>query len=188
MNDNDVALRIQMLADEHIESRQEAASWLRDHPEQSHPTLLALVQAAKPDQQTRWAIRLLGHLGYIADLPILADLLDRPESGLYWESAQSLAQHPSSGAMKILLDALKHNNVEVVGAAAVALGVRGSEAARTPLEELLQHPDETVRYRAVYALQRMGVGSSTDTLRSTLQREKSVQVRRLIEEVLDPKE
>lgn len=185
MCSTDVATWISDLADGHVEIRQAAASRILEHPELSSSALVKLAKAAKLDQQTQWAIRLIGQLGREENISLLADLLERPGSEVYWESAQALSQHTSPRALDALLSALKHNNAEIVGAAVVALGERRDESARDSLESLLQHPDESVRYKAVFALKKLGMAKSRETLQKALINDESTQVQDFIKEALD---
>jgi HEAT repeat protein len=176
--------RIAALADEHVETRREAAAWLLDHPDAGVPRLRELVEAGRPDQQTTWAVDILGRLGDERDVPLLARLLETLRPGPYWEAAQGLAKHAAPAALEALRRALESDDPEVVGAAAVALGVRGDEAARPDLEARLRHSDESVRYRAVYALQQLGSGPSAEALAEAARNEPSRDVRGLIDDVL----
>ncbi len=180
--DEELARRLNALADEHPETTSEAAAWLAEHADRSAPALARIARAARDDQTTRWALRIIGDLSREEDVPLLANLLRRP--GPAWEAAQALAKDRAPSALPALLEALAYSDAEVVGAVAVALGVRGDQAARPALEALLQHDAEDVRYRAVHALDMLDAGDSSGPLREAQAREASTQVRDFIAEVL----
>jgi len=181
----EVKSQVHRLRSEHAHERDRAVAWLLEHPDEARPVLIDLVRAATPSAATPGAIDVLGRMGRDEDVPLLADVLMRADPSLTWETAQVLGRHRSPAAVAALLDGLRHDQIEVVGAAAVALGGRGDEVARPPLEALLGHPSEIVRYRAVYALKRLGASSSRERLRAHYATETSDQVRQLIAEVVN---
>jgi len=171
---------------EHPHERDRALTWLLEHADESRPALVELVRAAAPSAATRAALHVLGRMGHEPDVALLADVLARGDRSLTWDAAQALALHGAPAAMTALLENLRHADIDVGGAAAVALGVRGDERARPDLEALLDHPSETVRYRAVHALKRLGARPSAARLAARYATEPSEQVRRLIAEVTRP--
>jgi len=156
----ELASRLRALGAEDDETRREAAAWLRDRPELARPALRALLEKGNSVQRVAWAVDILGRIGDERDVPLLEQLL-RKRSGPYWESAQALAKHRSPLALTALRRATSAEDPEVAVAAAVALGVRGDETARADLEKLLDHPDESVRYGAAYALRQLAGTEST---------------------------
>lgn len=181
---NDVGRYIARLASEHAHKRNEAFAWLLDHLAQSRPRLVELVEGGQFDERVLGAIYILGQMGQEADVPLLAKTLTEGDQRLAWNSAQALGEHPSPLALDALLAALQHDDADVVGAAAVALGMRGNETTREELERLLERAGESVRYQAVYALRQLGVSPSIETLKKQRERELSAEVRALINEVL----
>ncbi|SRR5260370_22749600 len=173
------------LASEHQEERDKAVAWFEAHPAESLPEIRRLARAGHLGQPTLWAACLLGRIGDDSDMRILEPLLAHSSSSIIWAAAEALAHHPSQVAEAVLLGALASKHPETVGAAAISLGMRGSESTRKPLEQLLRHADESVRYRAVLSLDRLGVGPSIAVLRAHLPNEDSSEVRRLIEEILN---
>src|SRR5262245_14961688 len=184
MSTSEVERQIHRLMSEHLHERDGALLWLLDHAEASHPTLVEIAHSAEAGAAIYSAIHLLGRMGREEDVPLLAGLLERTNRALTWEAAQALGLHRAPVALQALLHSLRHDNVEVIAASAVALGERGDEAARAPLETLLDHRSETVRYRAVYALKRLGPGPSAGRLSALHASETSQYVRDLIVEVL----
>lgn len=180
-----VDYHLRQLTSEHSERVHSSLTWLIEHPIESHSALVEIVKAARYDGRTLGAIYALGQIGYDADVPVLKSLLTREGSPLVWNSAQALGCHKSPRAFTALVAVLGNRDPELVGAAAVALGIRGDESARKPLERLLEHVDESVRYRSVYALQKLGVAPSSDVLRKHRRIEKSADICRLIDEVLE---
>lgn len=172
------------LTSEHADKRNRSLAWLIENPAQSHSALVEIVKAARHDQCTLGAIYLLGQIGCDSDVPLLEALLTRETSKLTWESAQALGRHKSPEAFAALARALESDNPESIGAAVVALGIRGDESARRLLERQLGHADESIRYRAVYALRELGVRPSSDALKKHRQIETSADVCRLINEAL----
>ena len=175
---------LRALGSEHAHERDAASAWLLRHSKVSRPALIAVVNSGRPIQVAIGALHLLGSIGQEADVPLLARVLNRADSTLIWHAAQALGQHRSSLAREALIVALTDTNAEIVGAAAVALAGRGDATVRTLVEQLLARPEEVVRYRAVYALQLLGVGPSTATLKEHYALEPSTEVRRLIDEAL----
>jgi HEAT repeat protein len=173
---------IQLLASEHAHDRNEATSWLLEHASESRPALTRLVSKAVPDQRTLAAIFLLGRMANEEDVPLLAASLTR--RGLEWESAQALGHHCSKSAREALLQALAHEDLEVVGGSVIALGGCKDESTRKPLEKLLGHHEESVRYRVVLALMQLGVNPSLEVLKMHYAHEPSSEVRHLIEKAL----
>ncbi len=182
--DDNLKTQMTQLASEHAHERNEARAWFLDHQETGRPSLLKIVTKGEPANLVREAMYVLGQMGNDSDVPVIAAVLNRGRTPLIWDAAQALGSHPSKSAFETLLDALQHKDAEVAGAAAVALGVRGEDTARKPLEKLLSNANESVRYRAVFALQKLGAGPSADTLREHLKQESSESVRTLIEKVL----
>jgi HEAT repeat protein len=184
MIEEQVRQHIEELADEHVEVREDARAWLLDHADISHSALAQIVVSGAPNQRTIGAIRLLGEMSKKEDVPVLELSLQRADPQLLWESAQALGQHTAPVAIDTLLAALQSTNVDIVSAAAVALGTRGDEQARKQIEQLLAHPDEHVRYRAIYALRQLGVEPSAPALRAHAPGETSQQVRDILDKSL----
>ena len=175
---------VSKLLSEHAHERDKARDWFVSHPAMGRPALYEIIRAGKPVRLVKEAVSLLGKIGDEQDVSLLNGFLKK-QTEVTWEAAQALAKHPSNTALNALLDALEHSDTQVVGAAAVALGVRGDESARKPLEKLLTNQDESVRYRAVFALQKLGAGPSADVLRRHRDQEKSEAVRELIDKALN---
>lgn len=182
--DDNLKRMLTQLASEHAHERNEARDECLDHPDVVRPALLDIVTKGKSANLVCEAMSVLGLIGNEADVPVLAAILNRPSGPLTRESAQALGSHPSKLALQTLLDALEHEDPEVGGASAVALGLRGEETARKPLEKLLGKQNESVRYRAVYALQKLGAATSAEMLRQHIKQETSESVRKLIDEGL----
>lgn len=181
---DDIKSLVSELLSEHSHERDKARAWFVAHPDRGRPALYEIIRSGKPGL-VKEAVSLLGQIGDERDVSLLTNFLTRKESELKWEAAQALAKHPSNSALQALLEALTQSDAEIAGAAAVALGVRSDEVARKPLEKLLSNYDESVRYRAVFALQKLGAGASADVLRQHRDREKSQAVRELIDKVLN---
>jgi len=185
MQQDDIKSLVSELMSEHSHERDKARAWFVSHPDKGRPALYEIIRGGEPPGLVQQAVSLLGQIGDERDVSMLTNFLTQKESELKWEAAQALAKHPSQSALQSLLEAVKQNDAEVAGAAAVALGVRGDETARKPLEKLLSNADESVRYRAVFALQKLGAGASADVLRQHRDGEKSQAVRELIDKVLN---
>jgi len=185
MQPDEIKSLISNLLSEHSHERDKARAWFVAHPDRSRPTLSEIIRAGKPVRLVKEAVSLLGQIGDERDVSLLTNLLRQKDSDVKWEAAQALAKHPSKSALNVLLEALEQSDAEIAGAAAVALGVRSDEIARKPLEKTLSNFDESVRYRAVFALQKLGAAASADVLRQHRDREKSQAVRELIDKVLN---
>ena len=181
---DEIKTHVSNLLSEHSRERDKARDWLVSHSAMARPALYEIIRAGKPVRLVKAAISLLGQIGDENDVSLLNGFLKK-QTEVTWDAAQALAKHPSSTALNALLDALETSDAQVVGAAAVALGVRGDESARKPLEKLLTNQDESVRYRAVFALQKLGAGASADVLRRHRDQEKSTAVRELIDKALN---
>jgi hypothetical protein len=175
---------IRLLASEHAHEHGQAFAWLVEHPAESRPAMVEMARKRTPYPLALAVFHILGRIGDPADVPLLTEILCGRDSALVWDSAQALGFHRSPQAMDALLAALRHEKAEVVEAAAVALGMRGDEAARPSLEGLLEHPQETVRYRTVFALRKLGISPSAAVLQTRLAAESSEEVRTCIREAL----
>lgn len=182
---DDIKLLISNLLSEHSHERDKARAWFVAHPDRGRTALYEIIRGGKPLRLVKEAVSLLGQIGDERDVSLLTNLLKQKDSELKWEAAQALAKHPANDALQGLLEALEQSDAEIAGAAAVALGVRSDEIARKPLEKLLSNYDETVRYRAVFALQKLGARASAEVLRQHRDKEKSEAVRELIDKVLN---
>ena len=181
---DDIKSLVSGLLSEHSPERDKARAWFLSHPDRSRPALHEIIRHGKPVRLVKEAVSLLGQIGDERDVSLLTDFLKQKDREVTWEAAQALAKHPSKIALNGLLEALDQSDPEIAGAAAVALGVRNDEIARKPLEKLLSNSDESVRYRSVFALQKLGAGTSAEVLRQHRDQEKSQAVRELIDKVL----
>lgn len=153
------------------------AAWWKAHAAQVRPYLRAMLDDGSDDGMAdHWAMRILGDLGDPADVDVLAKVLTWKTDTARMDAASALGVHPAVAAGEALIAATKGANVDTVGYAASALGSRKTEpAARTRLEELLDHAESTVRYRAVNALAELG--GSKDALARRKKIEKDAEVR-----------
>ncbi len=154
------------LSDEHREGWGPAVAWLVAHPALSRRALRDIVDAAG----TSWnpavdrAALALGEIGAAEDVATLARALARGGETRAFDFAQALAHHQSEESLAALIAATASSHIDVVQAAAMALGTRGGAAARATLEALLDHADQRVRYTAVVALIDLGPAPSRAAL------------------------
>ena len=160
--------------------RDEAKAWLADHPGQSRPELIRIVQNDEAGPRTYAAMEVLGRIGDPADVPLLEARLRSGVELLCWEAARALEIHPAPEALAALRGNLDNTEGRVVAAAAVALGSRGDVHARPDLERLLDHADPTLRFKAVFALKLLGPQDS----RAALERRRAVETDEEVAEAL----
>jgi len=172
---------------EHAEDVPPAAFW-KAHAAEVRPPLRALLTDGSDDGNgDRWAMQILGDLGDPADVEVLAKVLNE------WKfetarahAADALGAHPAPAAGEALIAATKLKDVTIASYAATGLGYRRADpAARARLEELLDHPDTTMRYRAVNALAELGGSKGALTKRSKI--EKDADVKAVIKKALQAK-
>ena len=133
--------------------------WWRTNAVYVRPHLRAMLEDGKDDVQSdRWAMRILGDIGDPGDVALLATVLTTwKRDTARMAAASALGVHAAPEATEALITATKHDNIETAAYATSALGERKNDtAARARLEELLDHKDSTVRYRAVNALGALG--------------------------------
>ncbi|HEY5951421.1 MAG TPA: HEAT repeat domain-containing protein [Kofleriaceae bacterium] len=162
--------------------------WWRTNAAHVRPYLRAMLEDGKDNMQSdRWAIRILGDIGDAADVELLATVLTTWKlDTARMAAASALGVHPAPAATDALIAATKHDNVETAAYATTALGERKNDAAaRTRLEQLLDHTDSTVRYRAVNAL--AALGGSRPALEKRKKLEKDADVRSAINKALKTK-
>ncbi|WP_428264503.1 HEAT repeat domain-containing protein [Haliangium sp.] len=183
-SDPEVEAHMRGLAAEHEHERAQAAQWLEAHPERSRPALRAVVERARADNMTHGAIAILGRLGRVEDVALLRTRAAAGGSALAWDAAQALAAHKTPEALAALVSLLDADDLEVVSAAVVALGSRGQEDGRAHVERMLTHAEAKIRYKAVFALDRLGVDPSRAALEAHRRDERDPDVRTLIDRVL----
>ena len=113
----------------------------------------------------------LGEIGAVEDVATLARALARGGETMASKFALALARHRSDEAVAALTTATASPDIDVVRAAAMALGTRGGATARATLEALLDHADRRVRYTTVVALIDLGPRPS----RAALKRRKTIE-------------
>jgi HEAT repeat protein len=183
-NADPVEKMLRHLASEHAQERDDALAWLIANPGISHARLVEAVKAGEYRQETLGSIYALGQIGDEADVALLEEVM-LSGSSLSWESTQALGRHRAAEALDVLLNALGNSKPEIAGAALIALGKRGDGSARRKIEQSLSCGDESVRYRAVFALHDLGTGPSREALEIHRGAESSADVIRLIDEVLN---
>lgn len=135
------------------------AAWWKAHAVDVLPELRAMLEDGKDDGQgDRWAIRLLGDIGDPADVRLLAGVLTTWKLETARErAAAALGVHPTPAARDALIVATQATDITIASHAVSGLGSRtGDDAARARLEQLLNHADQTLRFRAVNALVELG--------------------------------
>jgi HEAT repeat protein len=118
------------------------------------------------NSETRYqAVECLGDRRDPAVVQSLAPLLDDPESGVRWKTAEALGKlgPPAVGP---LIDGLRSGDVDVRWMAAVALGDIADPAAVPALLETLNDVDAYVRSRAALALAAIGEPAETALITS----------------------
>jgi len=149
------------------------------------PALRALLADGADDGQgDQWALRILGDLGDPADVALLATAMTSAKfETTRAHAADALGAHPAVAASEALIAATRLADVKIASYAVTGLGYRKTDAAaRARLEELLAHPDSTMRYRAVGALAELG--GSKDALAKRGKIEKDADVKAAIKKAL----
>lgn len=180
----DVEDALHAIWSEHAQDVPPAAFW-KAHEAEVKPALRALLADGADDGQgDQWALRILGDLGDPADVELLAKAM----TGAKFETtrahaADALGAHPAAAAGEALIAATRLADVKIASYAVTGLGYRKTDAAaRARLEELLAHPDSTMRYRAVGALAELG--GSKDALAKRGKIEKDADVKAAIKKAL----
>jgi hypothetical protein len=161
------------------------AAWWKAHAGEVVPELRAMLEDGKDDGTgDRWAIRILGDLGDPADVALLAGVLTTWTLETARErAAAALGVHPAPAASDALIAATRDADITIASHAVSGLGSRkGDGAARARLEQLLQHADSTMRFRAVNALAELG--GSKPALEKRRKIEKDAEVRSAIAKAL----
>jgi len=173
------------LAGEHREDYGPAMQWLVAHPAQARPPLLLLLHENREDMATRRAFEVLGRIGEVADVQVLAARLRAARGTLACDAAHGLALHRAAAAREALLSAAKSDISDVAAAATTGLEERRDPETRAVLEELLDRSDSSIRFRAVRALRALGVAPSRAALLRRRAVENDRDVLALIDEVLE---
>lgn len=115
------------------------------------PLILAL-----KDDNTRVimaAITALRRIGDPLAVPALIEFLNEDDIYIHFHATHALAQIRHPDTVSALLEELQYgHHPNVMHGCIVALGRLGDRAAIPPLVELLNSPEEKIRYSAVYAL------------------------------------
>ncbi len=164
------------------------ASWWKAHAAEARPALRALLADGPDDGQgDAWALRILGDLGDPSDVEVLAKAFQQTKlETTRAHAADALGANPAPAAGEVLIAATKLTDVTVASYAVTGLGYRKTDAAaRARLEELLDHADTTMRFRAVGALAELGGSKDALTKRSKI--EKNADVKAAIKKALQAK-
>jgi hypothetical protein len=158
------------------------------HAAEVRPPLRALLEDG-PDGGIGddWALRILGDLGDPADVELLVKSLNESTyETVRGHAASALGHHPAPAAGEALIAATKLKDMKLAPYAVTGLGYRKADpAARTRLEELLDHADSTMRYRAVGSLAELG--GSKAALTKRLKVEKDAEIKTAIKKALQAK-
>jgi HEAT repeat protein len=183
----EIEAALQSLGSEHGAGDIRNIEWWRTNAAAVRPHLRAMLEDGKDNGQAdRWAIRILGDIGDPADVALLATVLNTWKlDTARMAAASALGVHPAPEAGEALIATTRDKNVSSARYATSGLGSRKNDAgARARLEELLNHADGPIRFRAVNALAEMGVGSSKDALAKRKKVEKDDEVRDAIVKAL----
>jgi hypothetical protein len=176
------------LSSEHGARDVKPAEWWRARAAKVRPGLRAQLEDGHEDiMSDEWAVRILGDIGDPADVPLLEKVLTvfKYET-ILWTAAEALGKNPSPDATVALIAATNHQQMNVATAAADGLGLRKNDAAaRTRLEELINHPSSDMRFHAANALGDMG--GSKAALQKRRKIEKDAEVRGAITKALRKK-
>jgi HEAT repeat protein len=187
--EEEIEAALQSLSSEHGARDVRNIEWWRKNGQYVRPRLRAVLEDGKEDVMADdWAVRILGDIGDPADVPLLSNvLLTFDYETTRMGAARALGKHPAPEALDALIAATKAANEDTAAYATTGLGERTDDAdkARPPLEELLNHAKEEVRYRAVNALAKIGGGNEALTKRRKI--EKSADVRQAIDKALKAK-
>jgi HEAT repeat protein len=175
---------VDALTAEHGEDFGPAMRWLVGHPSEARAALRQLLGEDRADMATSRALEVLGRIGDAADVTVIADRLEAGRGTFAGDAAHALALHPAGAAREALASAARSDVTDVARAAVTGLEERRDPETRSVLEELIDHGDRSVRYRAIRALRALGPAPS----RAALERRRAVEtdgeVRALIDEVL----
>lgn len=127
------------------------AAWLKD-------------PATTPDART-FLCRQLALVGGAAEVPVLATLLQHPESADDARLALEVMETPEAGAA--LREALNHLRPPALSGAIQSVGARRDAHAVPVLERLIQHPDADTQAAAVWALGRIGTRAAAAALEAS---------------------
>lgn len=159
-----------------------AIEWLVEHPARARPLVRAdLLRSNAGGIDVKFELQILGRIGDPADVPLLRSWLLKGNEIHTYYAADALRTHPSPGAFDALVDGLASKQLEVVTRSSRALGRRGDERARAPLEARLDDPSSSVRFAVVSALGDLGVEAS----RARLERRLSDETDRDVVDALD---
>lgn len=182
MNEKELENHLRLLASEHRQDRSTAVSWLLKHKEVARPKMIDILNESPHALMAKDAAYILGEIGDVQDVAQLLSLAEK-DNDLGWKCAQALGQHQSEEANQALLSMLQNEKVQIVSAAVMALGARG-ETSRPQLEKLLVHPSPTIRYKALNALEIIGVEASIGILKEAAKVEKEEMVQKKIKELI----
>lgn len=174
------------LAGEHREDWGPAMAWLIEHPALARPPVISIVTrgGGPADMTVERAATVLGEIGHVDDVEVLARALARGGETTAWKLAQALALHRAPAALAALVAATQHDDTTIVRAATGALGSRHDGAARPTLEALLDDDRQEVRFTAVLALVELGPRGSRAALKRRMAVEPDGEVRGAIRRAL----
>ncbi len=162
-----------------------AIEWLVAHPQRARPILRAdLSRQNAGGINIKFELQILGRIGDPADVPLLRDWLLKASETQAFSAADALRLHPSPEAFDALLDGAASSDPHQASRAVDALGKRGDERARRPIEQLLDHAESNVRYSAVRALAALGVEPSRALLEARQHIEQDKDVSSMLANVL----
>ena len=165
------------LSSEHGARDVRNVDWWQKNGKYVRPRLRAILEDGKEHIiEDEWAVRILGDIGDPEDVPLLAKVLSTfGFENTRWRAAESLGKNPSPDATAALIAVTNHKDMEYAAPGADGLGLRKNDAAaRARLEELINHPDGTMRYHAVNALAKMGGSKAALEKRKKIEREADV--------------
>ena len=185
-SDAEVESYLEQIADEHPSpSRAEAEEWLVDNAARARPHLIELVESREIGLRVMGAFRVLGRIGSVEDVEVLAKLAaEEPRTIVGWHAGTALAAHATPEATRALLAIAGHSNEEIAGDAIIHLGAKADESTRAFVEGKLADKRQLIRFKAARSLEFMGPAKSVAALTARLKVEKDGEVRDAIKDAL----
>lgn len=186
--DEEVEQRLSSFAGEDGHGIGGAIEWLVAHPDRARPAIVAALQDfSDRGFHVKFLLRTLGLIANPDDVPLLRRwFLAECGTTCKYEAATALQLNPSDVAVDVLIEGLTVADERTVSKAVSALGRRGAERARHPIEQLLGHAELPVRLSAIDALVALGVEPSRAKLTEHQKVETDQVVLDRLAEVLGP--
>ncbi|WP_051261193.1 HEAT repeat domain-containing protein [Desulfovibrio inopinatus] len=151
------------------------ALWSIKHTQQytAIDDVLHLLESETDPETLRRCIRTLGEFRSIKAIPGLLTLLQDGGPTVQSEVLTALGQVGGQDALETLARFMESSNSDLASKAAWSLAAIG-EPARAVLEGLLSHPNDNTRSLAVFALGRIGLAQTAESIYQALKDESAI--------------